>query len=205
MDTGQPKLRSDTIDVEAAGERQGKAPGAAPVEAGNRPSRASRGLIGRFAPRSIVGQVALLNALAVACLIGVASYQLIAYRDGLWADRRHELSTLIETASSIVGAEYAAAQSGQESVEAAQANAEKQLARMRYGAGDYVWINDMQPRMVMHPIKPEMNGQDLSDYKDPNGKKLFVEMTDAVRQFGSGFVGYEWPKPGKDKPQPKLS
>ena len=156
-------------------------------------------------PKSIVGQVALLNALAIACLIGVASYQLVGYRDGLWADRRHELTTLVEAASSIVNAEYSAAQSGQESVEAAQANAEKQLARLRYGAGDYVWINDMQPRMVMHPIKPEMNGQDLSDYKDPNGKKLFVEMTDAARQFGSGFVGYEWPKPGKDKPQPKLS
>jgi len=162
-------------------------------------------LAARFAPKSIVGRVALLNGLALASLIGVASYQLIGYRDGLWADRRHELTTLVETASSIVEAEYSAAQSGQESVETAQANAEKQLARLRYGEGDYVWINDMQPRMVMHPIKPEMNGQDLSDYKDPNGKKLFVELTDAARQFGSGFVGYEWPKPGKDKPQPKLS
>ena len=164
-----------------------------------------RALAGRFTPKSIVGRVALLNALAIACLIGVASYQVVVYRDGLWADRRHELTVLVEAASSIVNAEYAAAQSGQESVEAAQANAEKQLARLRYGAGDYVWINDMQSRMVMHPIKPELNGQDLAGFKDPNGKALFVEMTDVVRQSGSGFVGYEWAKPGKDKPQPKLS
>ena len=103
---------------------------------------------------------------------------------GLWADRRHELTTLVEAASSIVNAEYAAAQSGQESVEAAQANAEKQLARLRYGEGDYVWINDMQPRMVMHPIKPEMNGQDLSGYKDPNGKEA-VRRTDGRRRGSS--------------------
>ena len=203
MNTGPPKLRSETIDAADPSGRRGEAPAA---RAGRRPrARLARPSLARFAPKSIVGQVALLNALAIACLIGVASYQLVAYRDGLWADRRHELTTLVDAASSIVNAEYAAAQSGQESVEAAQANAEKQLARLRYGAGDYVWINDMQPRMVMHPIKPEMNGQDLSGYKDPNGKKLFVEMTDAARQSGSGFVGYEWSKPGKDKPQPKLS
>ena len=204
MDTGHTKSRSETIAATDPSERPGQSR-ATPSGAKHRPRNVWRALAGRFAPRSIVGQVALLNALAIACLIGVASYQVVVYRDGLWADRRHELTTLVEAASSIVNSEYAAAQSGQQSVEAAQANAEKQLARLRYGAGDYVWINDMQSRMVMHPIKPEMNGKDLSDYKDPNGKKLFVEMTDTARQFGSGFVSYEWPKPGKDKPQPKLS
>jgi methyl-accepting chemotaxis protein len=59
--------------------------------------------------------------------------------------------------------------------------------------------------MVMHPIKPEMNGNDLSAYKDPNGKLLFVDFVDTVRKSGAGFVPYEWPKPGFEKPQPKLS
>jgi len=204
MNTGPTELRSETIDAKAPGERRGKA-AAARDGARRGPWGASRGLVGRFAPRSVVGRVAVLNALAIACLIGVSSYELIGYRNEIWADRRHELTTLVEAASSTVNSEYSAAQAGKESVETAQANAETQLARLRYGAGDYFWINDMRPRMVMHPIKPEMSGQDLSDYKDPNGKKLFVEMVDAARQSGSGFVGYEWPKPGKDKPQPKLS
>src|SRR5690349_16693304 len=63
----------------------------------------------------------------------------------------------------------------------------------------------MQPRMLMHPTKPELNGKDLSAMKDPNGKFLFVDFVDAVRKNGAGFVAYEWPKPGFDKPQPKLS
>src|SRR5258708_8011287 len=57
----------------------------------------------------------------------------------------------------------------------------------------------------MDAIKPEMDGRDLSTYKDPNGKLLFVDFVDAVRKDGSGFVPYEWPKPGFEKPQPKLS
>jgi methyl-accepting chemotaxis protein len=76
---------------------------------------------------------------------------------------------------------------------------------LRYGSNDYFWINDMLPRMVMHPIKPEMVGNDLSNYKDPNGRLLFVDFVEAVKKDGAGFVAYEWPKPGFDKPQPKLS
>jgi methyl-accepting chemotaxis protein len=54
-------------------------------------------------------------------------------------------------------------------------------------------------------MKPEMNGNDISSFKDPNGKALFVDMVSAVKKDGAGFVPYEWPKPGFDKPQPKLS
>jgi methyl-accepting chemotaxis protein len=63
----------------------------------------------------------------------------------------------------------------------------------------------MHPRMVMHPMRPELDGQDLTENKDPNGKRLFVAFVDEVKRSGSGFVAYEWPKPGADKPQPKLS
>jgi methyl-accepting chemotaxis protein len=34
---------------------------------------------------------------------------------------------------------------------------------------------------------------------------LFVEFVNVVRKDGAGFVSYEWPKPGFNQPQPKLS
>ncbi len=81
------------------------------------------------------------------------------------------------------------------------------LRGLRYGPEhkDYFWINDTTPRMIMHPYKPEMDGQDLSDYADPNGKKLFVEGAKLCQARGAGFVVYYWPKPGSDKPSPKIS
>jgi len=87
----------------------------------------------------------------------------------------------------------------------AQRLAKDAVARLRYGAGDYFWINDMTPRMVMHPIKPEMNGSDLSDYKDPNGLPLFKAMVDVAAKDGAGLVAYQWPKPGLAAPQDKIS
>ena len=59
--------------------------------------------------------------------------------------------------------------------------------------------------MIMHPYKPQLDGKDLSQVKDPNGKKLFVAFADVCRKDGEGFVNYDWPKYGSDKPQPKLS
>jgi len=79
------------------------------------------------------------------------------------------------------------------------------VERMRYAGDNYIWINDMEPKMVMHPIKPSLNGNDLSSFKDPAGKKLFVEMVKVCADNGGGFVDYSWPKPGEEQPVPKLS
>jgi methyl-accepting chemotaxis protein len=59
--------------------------------------------------------------------------------------------------------------------------------------------------MIMHPIKPALDGSDLSGSADPTGKHLFVEMVKATAATGAGFVNYMWEKPGKETPQTKLS
>lgn len=86
-------------------------------------------------------------------------------------------------------------------------DAKQAISQLRYGDGnkDYFWINDLQPQMIMHPVKPGLNGNDLSGVKDPEGKPLFIEMVEVAKDKGAGYVEYQWPKPGHDKPVPKLS
>ena len=59
--------------------------------------------------------------------------------------------------------------------------------------------------MLMHPIRPELDGKDLSGSTDPTGKHLFVSFVDTVKKDGQGFVEYLWPKPGHDQPVAKVS
>jgi signal-transduction protein with cAMP-binding, CBS, and nucleotidyltransferase domain/PAS domain-containing protein len=92
--------------------------------------------------------------------------------------------------------------------EAAQQAAIARVQRLRYGddAKDYFWITDMQPRMLMHPYRPDLNGQDVSTYADPAGKKLFVEFAELVRAKGDGYVNYLWQwKDDERRVVPKLS
>ena len=75
----------------------------------------------------------------------------------------------------------------------------------RYGSSGYFWINDTNAVMVVHPIKPEMNGKDLVEFKDKGGKQIFKEFSTVAKSNGEGFVDYVWPKPGFEAPQLKVS
>jgi methyl-accepting chemotaxis protein len=88
-----------------------------------------------------------------------------------------------------------------------QKKALEAIEKIRYGRDKkgYFWINDTTPKMIMHPIKPALNGKDLSAIKDPNGVYLFNEMAKIAKSKGEGIVKYHWPKPGSNKPQSKIS
>ena len=79
------------------------------------------------------------------------------------------------------------------------------LKSLRYEGQEYFWINDMVPKMVMHPFKPELDGKPLGEFKDPAGKHLFVAFVDEVKRNKAGFVSYLWPKPGASEPVAKIS
>lgn len=136
---------------------------------------------------------------------GVLTFMIFELNTDLQGQRRQELKHLTEAALAIVAAENASAQKGDVSTDAAQKRAAAAIGELRYGNNDYFWINDMHPRMVMHPMKPELNGRDLSQIKDPNGMALFVAFVDEVKRNGAGFVDYKWPRPDSDEPQPKMS
>src|SRR5258708_2481432 len=156
--------------------------------------------------RMTVGRkIYALIGLSFLGLLGIGVLDSGELASSLRQQKQIELKHLADLALGIVKEEHAAAQKGDIAVADAQKRAMARLAGLRYGSNDYFWINDMLPRMVMHPIKPEMVGNDLSNYKDPNGRLLFVDFVEDVKKDGAGFVAYEWPKPGFDKPQPKLS
>lgn len=76
----------------------------------------------------------------------------------------------------------------------AQRQAIDQIRNLHYGQQlkDYFWINDMTPRMIIHPYRTDLNGTDLSNYTDPDGKKVFIEIVKVVTENGSGYVNYKW-------------
>ncbi len=76
----------------------------------------------------------------------------------------------------------------------------------RFGKGlGYVWIQDLDAIMIMHPIKPSLDGKNLSGLKDTNGVLFFVAFNEIAEEYGAGWVSYLWPKPGEKKASPKTS
>lgn len=85
----------------------------------------------------------------------------------------------------------------------------KEIKKMRFdccGQPNYVWINDMQPKMIMHPMLPKLDGTDLTQNADPAGKHLFVEFVKAVKVKPAGsWVDYKWTKQDDADATPKKS
>jgi methyl-accepting chemotaxis protein len=143
--------------------------------------------------------------IAVVGMVGVMASGLMGLRGSLVDDRRALVRTQVETAHALIRHFVDDAATGRMTDAAARRAAVEAVGALRYGDNEYFWINDMAPRMVVHPIKPELNGQELSGMTDANGKRLFIAFVDQVRREGEGFVDYLWPKPGHDQPVPKIS
>ena len=93
--------------------------------------------------------------------------------------------------------EYAElATAGKLSVADAQAQALARLKSMRYGKDGYYTVISSHPTMLMHPIKAELIGKDMTEFKDVNGTYLYREVAQIAKTSGEGWVEYVWPKPG---------
>jgi signal transduction histidine kinase len=60
----------------------------------------------------------------------------------------------------------------------------------------YVFVIDPSGVELVNPAFPNLQGRNLLEVKDTEGKPLVRAMLDAVRTQGSGWVDYMWPKPG---------
>lgn len=136
----------------------------------------------------------------------VLFYVLPLVRDSMYADRRAAIRSTVDIATKVLETYHEQFQNNILSEDEAKKQALAAVAKLRYSGNEYFWINDLHPTMLMHPFKPELDGKDLSDFKDPNGFRLFVAFADKAKTVeGEGFVPYLWPKPGSPKPEPKIS
>lgn len=147
----------------------------------------------------------VIGSVVVVGMLALGSLALIDMKAALLDSREQKLRNLVESAASIAAAFEDKVKSGAMTTEEAQAKARETIGQLRFEGANYFWINDDTPKMVMHPLKPELDGKDLSEIKDANGVRLFVEMAKVVREQGRGFVEYLWPKPGNSQPVAKIS
>ena len=68
----------------------------------------------------------------------------------------------------------------------------KNLRYMRYDKTEYFFILDGKGKMVMHPLKPELEGQYMMDTKGPKGEPIFHDLVLNSQRDSEAFVSYIW-------------
>lgn len=131
-----------------------------------------------------------------------------SFEKNMMERKKEMISELANTAKSLIeeyGREYADSVTPLSEL---QELAASRVGKIRYGEElkDYFWIIDNTPNMIMHPYRKDLIGQSLKEYKDPNGKRLFVEAVGIAQESGKGYIDYMWQwKDDSTKIVPKLS
>ena len=174
---------------------------------------------------SIVGRVnamsilIMLNVLAMSGVAAWTEYQTLS------TAAQNRIRQLVETAHSSAQSLQDRAKAGEMEMVTAQETAKSLLSKIRYDEREYFWIHSLEtgvPKMIMHPIKPELDGKELSAPQNnsathasgPSGaiiptgelRNLFSEMNRVAMARGEGYVRYQWTKPNAGQELfPKLS
>ena len=154
---------------------------------------------------SISRRLWLILLVAVAMLVVLGLLMLRQIHGDLYQAKAEKTRHVVQTAAGVLAYYQGLEAAGTLSREAAQQQALQVVRALRYDQNDYFWINDLGPKMIMHPANPKLDGQDLSAIRDPDGFAVFNEMVALARQQDAGPVNYRWPKPGASEPVAKTS
>ncbi len=83
----------------------------------------------------------------------------------------------------------------------------KELDKDRFGKNKYgyFWVHDLSNIMRIHPIRKELNNQDLTKYKTLDGQFLFPNMNKLVLEKEKGYIKYKWYKTNSEEIDEKIS
>lgn len=140
-------------------------------------------------------RVVVPTLLTIVLFTSVFMYVFIpTIRNNSMERKKEMIKALTTTAWSVLAKYHNDEQEGKITREQAQKLAIEQIKNMHYGQEfkDYFWINDLTPRMIVHPYRSDLNGKDVSNYTDLDGKKVFQEIVTVVTESGAGFINYKW-------------
>ncbi|MCP4354730.1 MAG: hypothetical protein GY793_03670, partial [Proteobacteria bacterium] len=122
----------------------------------------------------------------------------------LYEARRQKVQDIVETSLGVADVLNKEVISGKITKKRAIAKYRAITTGVRYGDDDYIFSFDTQGVIMVHPIKPQLNGENLYDFKDKTGVQLFKLMIDEAKK-GGGYVKYFWPKGSSEELYPKIS
>ncbi|MGF1815841.1 methyl-accepting chemotaxis protein, partial [Vibrio splendidus] len=143
---------------------------------------------------SIKSKLISIVILSVVLLVMASSFNLMQQRESSMQERQDKLSAQVETAVSL--ASYYYSQRNVLGEEVAKKQALQAIETLRYDTTNYFWILNQQLNVVIHPLKPELNGKNAGNFKDGAGKHHWREMVTISRTpEEKGFLDYQWMSP----------
>jgi methyl-accepting chemotaxis protein len=142
---------------------------------------------------------------AILGLIILGGYSAISLRSHIMGERKLSIQAVVDTGLGVIQEQYDLYKAGKVTEQEAQRLAKDNLRKSRFNSTDYLFIYTMDATQIMHGSKPEREGKNFIDAKDPNGKDYNKQWVDLLKKEGSAFMDYSFPKDGSTVPSPKIT
>jgi methyl-accepting chemotaxis protein len=147
---------------------------------------------------------ALVAIFAFGC--GVLAATLIWLQNERAIDaRRHSLEQLVDSAVGVLEVHKKLADSGAVTEDEAKKRALSVLAGMRYGNGDYYFVENRQGVVLMQPVTPGLVGKSLWDAPDAKGRYFVREMLGGLDTGVYGSSRFIFKKPDQKSEGEKIA
>ncbi|CAA7627994.1 Methyl-accepting chemotaxis protein [Candidatus Terasakiella magnetica] len=147
-----------------------------------------------------------IPALAALGLLAFAAITVLTVRSGQMEIRRVQIHSVVEGATKIAEAYHAKAKKGEITEAEAKAAALAAIGMIRFDGDNYLWVNDLDGVLQMHPFRPKEVGKSMLEVKDSAGKFIYRAFVEAGRLPGGGVVDYVGRRPGNESyDSPKLA
>ncbi|PWC52614.1 cache domain-containing protein [Azospirillum sp. TSO22-1] len=138
--------------------------------------------------------------------VGVATALAAASIHRMMIDSRVDsLRSIVETAAGIAKTLEDEVKAGRATREQAQERFRTIVHGMRYGDGEYLFVIGMDGIALANGGFPQQVGTNRLGLKDSNGKLIVGSFIDGLKTADGAVVDYHYPRPGQEKPSPKLS
>ena len=154
---------------------------------------------------SIVQRIWLLLIFVMLAFIVSSGYEAFSQKSRMLSQREAEISSVLNSGLSLLKRAQESVERGEMTLIEAQELVKSEITAMRYRGQNYLWIFDTEATQLAHGTSQKDVGNNLINFTDPNGKKVYVAFLDAIRKHGEGYVDYVWTKAGSSTPEPKIS
>jgi methyl-accepting chemotaxis protein len=127
------------------------------------------------------------------------------FKENMILERKNTAIQMVDAAKHLIKDSYQQYLDEKLTLVEAQEQAKNRISLLRFGESGYLWLNDLDGKMLMHPIKESLNNENMFLHSKNYVSSAFKLFVDKVNSQNKGFVYYQWPKPGETELEQKSS
>jgi len=161
--------------------------------------------LAQFRPKTLKAKILLMGLTPlVAVLLASVLVLIPSVQRALLSARKDEIRHLTQGVMGMLATQEALADSGAITRAEAQRRALAILKAIRLDGGNYFYAFTQDIKVVTVPIRPDLEGQSVTDFKDKTGTRIYVELNRLADNPDGAYLQIWYNKPGVAGTFPKL-